>query len=70
MIESSNEMQKTNNHTGVLIYFGVVIFILLFNLIIQAIYITFFKAIGVKIVVAITTMTIGGNMAASIKPIA
>lgn len=43
---------------------------LLFNLIIQAIYITFFKAIGVKIVVAITTMTIGGNMAASIKPIA
>jgi len=31
-------------------------------------YITRFKAIGVKMVVAMTTMTIGGNIAASISP--
>ncbi len=31
-------------------------------------YITRFNAIGVKMVVAMTTMTIGGNMAASISP--
>lgn len=33
-------------------------------------YIIFFKTIGVMIVVAITTITIGGNIFASIRPIA
>ena len=70
--------KKQNNHTSVLIYFGVVIFISLFALLISAgfsplfpaSYITFLSAIGVNIVVAITTITIGGNIAASISPIA
>ena len=70
--------KKQNNHTSVLIYFGVVIFISLFALLISAgfsllfpaPYITFLSAIGVNIVVAITTITIGGNIAASISPIA
>ena len=75
--------KKQNNHTSVLIYFGVVIFISLSallraallisassSLLFPASYITFLSAIGVNIVVAITTITIGGNIAASISPIA